>query len=856
MMSMSPTTERETGVPHGIIPLPCVRPEARGKFLFLGGVELSLRGVTYGTFREDRPGAGWPDVERVERDFASMAAHGINSVRVYTVPPRWVMDLAHAHALRLLVGLPWEQHVAFLSRADGIEAGLRAGVRACAGHPALLGFAIGNEIPASVVRWHGRRAVERFLHRLYRAAKEEDPGALVTYVNYPSTEYLRLPFLDFCAFNVYLEDPSSLAAYVARLHHGAGNRPLLLAEVGLDSRRHGLAGQASGVGEQIRVATAAGCAGVWVFAWTDDWNRGGEDVLDWDFGLTTRGREPKPALASAADAFRAGPAVAGERWPRISVVVCTYNGSRTLGETLAHLGTLGYPDYEVIVVDDGSRDGCGELARRAGVRVIRTPNRGLSAARNTGWQAATGEIVAYLDDDAYPHSRWLQHLAVAFRGTRHAAIGGPNIPPPGDGWVAECVANAPGGPTHVLLTDTEAEHIPGCNMAFRRIVLEAIGGFDPRFRVAGDDVDVCWKIHERGWTIGFCAAAMVWHHRRDTVGGYWRQQRGYGRAEALLERKWPAKYNSIGHVRWSGRVYGPGIPRALLGRSRVYQGVWGTAPFQTLEEKPPGRLALLATIPEWYLVCLGLAGLSVLGGVWPKLLLAVPLLVLAVGLMAWSAAANAFGAVFAGAADGGRGLAARRWLTACLHVVQPLARLQGRFGSGLPSPWRGPGGGFALPLPTEASVWSETWRAPEAALEAVAARLARAGVPAMPGGAHDRWDLEVRGGLMGAARVLALAEEHGRGRQLFRFQYWPRFSPGGIAVVLVLSLLGLGAAADGQWTATYVLAGLAATLSGRMSLEAGSAMSAMRRAMRVDEPKASPVSRPLHAPLPPVAVES
>ena len=100
-----------------------------------------------------------------------------------------------------------------------------------------------------------------------------------------------------------------------------------------------------------------------MFAWTDDWNRGGEDVLDWDFGLTTRGREPKPALASAADAFRAGPAVAGERWPRISVVVCTYNGSRTLGETLAHLGTLGYPDYEVIVVDDGSRDGCGELAR-------------------------------------------------------------------------------------------------------------------------------------------------------------------------------------------------------------------------------------------------------------------------------------------------------------------------------------------------------------------------------------------------------------------------------------------------------------------------------------------------------------
>ena len=67
------------------------------------------------------------------------------------------------------------------------------------------------------MRWYGHRKIERFLKRLYLAAKAEDPTALVTYVNYPSTEYLDLPFLDFVSFNVYLESRDKLEAYVARL---------------------------------------------------------------------------------------------------------------------------------------------------------------------------------------------------------------------------------------------------------------------------------------------------------------------------------------------------------------------------------------------------------------------------------------------------------------------------------------------------------------------------------------------------------------------------------------------------------------------------------------------------------------
>src|SRR5213078_2847526 len=119
-----------------------------------------------------------------------------------------------------------------------IEARVRVGVRSCAGHPAVLCYTIGNEIPAPIVRWYGKRRVERYLEQLYRAAKEEDPEGLVTYVNYPTTEYLQLPFLDLVCFNVYLESQERLEAYTDHLHILAGDRPLIMSELGLDSLRH------------------------------------------------------------------------------------------------------------------------------------------------------------------------------------------------------------------------------------------------------------------------------------------------------------------------------------------------------------------------------------------------------------------------------------------------------------------------------------------------------------------------------------------------------------------------------------------------------------------------------------------
>src|SRR5437867_258164 len=163
-----PSTVRELP-----IPIPARRsdrrPRAEGKFLFAGDRKLWIRGVNYGTFRPDEKGNEYHTPDLVERDFTQMASNGINALRTYTVPPCWLLDAAERHGLRVMVGLAWEQHVAFLEsrkRALDIERRVREGVRACAGHPAVLCYAIGNEIPSPIVRWHGRYRVQRFLEKL------------------------------------------------------------------------------------------------------------------------------------------------------------------------------------------------------------------------------------------------------------------------------------------------------------------------------------------------------------------------------------------------------------------------------------------------------------------------------------------------------------------------------------------------------------------------------------------------------------------------------------------------------------------------------------------------------------------
>ena len=453
-----------------------------GRSFCLNSEKFFLKGVTYGPFALSRNGAPFPEAATIEIDFALMSELGVNSFRTFTPAPNWLLDKAAAYGLRVITGIPWAQHISFLdssrTRAE-IRNTIADSVRASKQHPAVLAHLVGNEIPPEIVRWYGAKRIRRFLRELVDVAKTTDPDVLVSYANFPSTEYLDTDFTDFLAFNVYLHREEDFRRYLFHLLNLAGERPLVLTEIGMDSIREGLKPQAEALSRQLGASFEMGVAGTVIFSWTDDWHAfsgaEGFQVDDWAFGLVERSRRKKPAFWAVKNFYDGPLPPALPRYPKVSVIVCAYNGERTIDRCLASLETLNYPNYEVVVVNDGSTDGTREIAERyAYIRLINQENQGLSAARNVGLRAARGDIIAYTDCDCMADPDWLTHLVARFLSSDFGAVGGPNLPPPDSSLVANCVAVSPGGPTHVLLDDEVAEHIPGCNMAFRREALEAI----------------------------------------------------------------------------------------------------------------------------------------------------------------------------------------------------------------------------------------------------------------------------------------------------------------------------------------------------------------------------------------------
>jgi GT2 family glycosyltransferase/DNA-binding beta-propeller fold protein YncE len=814
-----------------------------GKFLRAGDERFLVKGVTYGTFAPGADGAQFPEPAQVARDFALMRRYGINTLRVYTAPRRALLDQAARHGLRVMVGLPWSQHVAFLDdrrlRSE-IHRETLTRVRALAGHPALLMFALGNEIPPGVVRWHGRLRIERFLRRLYHDAKDAAPEHLFTYVNFPPTEYLDLSFFDLLAFNVYLHREADLRAYLGRLQHVAGQRPLLLAEAGADSIREGEQGQAAITAMHIRAAFEEGACGAVAFAWTDEWWRGGRPVADWAFGLVDRDRRPKPAAQAVAAAFDEAPFPTAVRdtWPLVSVVVCAYNAADTLEDCLTSLERLTYPEYEIILVNDGSRDRTGDIGRaHPRVRVIDVPNGGLSAARNIGLSHAAGEIVAYTDADTRPDPDWLTFLVQPFLTSEVVGSGGPNVVPADDPPMAQCIARAPGGPTHVLLDDRIAEHVPGCNMAFRRASLLEINGFNPIYLRAGDDVDVCWRLQARGGRIGFAASALVWHHHRSSIKAYWKQQVGYGEGERWLMAHHPEKFLD-GRMLWHGRIYSP-LPfvRSLWG-TRVNAGVWGTAAFPSVYRADLHPFAFLPHSVDWQIgsILMTLAGIIVAwvgGHGWAAALL------LGTGLIGLATTIQK-NVSYSLRSDVDSLSGSRVWyraVVAYLHFLQPFARMWGLIRGVLrppeialpvaePRTSRGPRPTMrdarralllAAGTVVEDRFWCERWTSAERVLTDLTDWLRRTRAVRRleidEGWSVDR-DISLLVGPWSWLDVRALVEEHEEGRVLLRLSTHLRPTAIGVAGMSLLAASLLAATMAGlvlRWPMAVVAAALTAT---------------------------------------------
>ena len=770
-----------------------LRPAA--KFFLDGDKKFFVKGVTYGPFKPDAEGNYLGRSEQVDVDLALMRQAGLNVVRIYHAPPSWFLDRCTEAGMRVLVTLPWEKHIEFLRERSirrQITEAVRASVSKHAGHPAILGYLVGNEISSTMARWLGARRVIEFVEELIRIGRAIDPDALFSYATYPPTEYLLPQNADFCCFNVYLHNQRDFEGYLLRLQNLTGERPLILGEFGMDTIRHSQDEQAEMLGWHIDSVVKCGLAGTILFTWTDEWFTGGEEITDWAFGIVTRERQPKKAFCMLEGKLgrnnSALPHRSLPKAPFVSVIVCSYNGGSTLASCLDSLGKLNYPEYEVVLVDDGSTDDTSYIAAQfPWVRYIHQSNQGLSHARNTGATAAKGEVFAYTDSDCMVDPDWLYYLISTLVSGNYAGVGGPNVTPPARNWIQACVAAAPGGPSHVLLTDVVAEHIPGCNMAFYRWAFEGVGGFDTEYRKAGDDVDFCWRIQQAGWVIAFSPTAIVWHHRRFTLRAFLKQQDGYGEAESLLRFKHLIFFGPTGTAKWRGQIYGTPRFSWFINRPVIYHGIFGEGFFQSIYPAPQSDVAAYLSSIEWFALTIFLFGL----GIFLPALRIVPYLMLGGTLCV------ALSYMVRASIEPKFDTAGARLLVMFLAFVQPLVRGFSRYFTWLhfkrtpTSVIRAhehlPERNRFMGSLSRRVFWSEQGRDRHYLLGAIFELLDEEGWRYSTDSGWNEWDIQIYGNFWWSIALQTVTEYHGGGKCLTRVRLRNRF----VTTTIILNLIAL-----------------------------------------------------------------
>jgi len=239
---------------------------------------------------------------------------------------------------------------------------------------------------------------------------------------------------------------------------------------------------------------------------------------------------------------------------KFSVVIPTYNRVSLLRQTLTALTAQGYPDYEIIVVDDGSTDGTQEMiaAEFSQVRYFWQKNAGPAAARNRGISEATGEIVAFTDDDCLPPADWVVRLADGYQRYPEVAGVGGGLIAPAEILATNVFARYERFIGREVYHVGEQEYYGGfecpaggtANMSYRRTVLSEVRGFDERFPVAaGEDADLKLRICNLGYRLLY-VPTWVTHLQEYSRRRFFRQcyVRGVGRN--YFEQKHGAGYPS------------------------------------------------------------------------------------------------------------------------------------------------------------------------------------------------------------------------------------------------------------------------------------------------------------------------
>lgn len=259
--------------------------------------------------------------------------------------------------------------------------------------------------------------------------------------------------------------------------------------------------------------------------------------------------------------------------PFVSVILCSFNGAKKIKNTLIALKKQTYPNFEIIVVDDGSSDKTAQIAEDFGVITIsHSQNKGLSASRNTGIKKSKGEIIAFTDDDCVPDLKWLQELVNAYSNSEIVGVGGKVVVANNDRSIITTYLreNNPLQPLLLSLTKSnsilyrfylyirklffpkielkqqQVYMIVGANMSFRKKVFEQIGLFDETFHFGADEEDFCKRIFlQHIGELWYIPKAIIYHLFDINFFSFLKKSKLYGKGNARMYHKYPTQNPTI-----------------------------------------------------------------------------------------------------------------------------------------------------------------------------------------------------------------------------------------------------------------------------------------------------------------------
>ncbi|HEY6874625.1 MAG TPA: mycofactocin biosynthesis glycosyltransferase MftF [Geobacteraceae bacterium] len=264
--------------------------------------------------------------------------------------------------------------------------------------------------------------------------------------------------------------------------------------------------------------------------------------------------------------------------PTVSIVIPVKDRAEELSRCLASLARLAYPreKLQVIVVDDGSLDDSPAVARRFADLLVSSGGvgRGPAAARNRGASAASGDILAFIDSDCTASEGWLSELIPAFSDPATAAVGGlvdgMHDAGPLDRYEAVMSSLSLGARERAGNSGDDTFYLPSCNLLVRRTAFLGAGGFADAMHV-GEDVDLTWRLRDRGWTIRYLPTGRIWHEHRARLRPFMARRFDYGTSEGLLQTLHPERHK---------KMVVPPLLGLLLGLAIVtlFSGLWQLLP--------------------------------------------------------------------------------------------------------------------------------------------------------------------------------------------------------------------------------------------------------------------------------------